>query len=139
MNQKDLQEKLVRYQILDNRIKVLMKRRELLVTKMLEIDTTLSTIEGIEKKKEKEIFLPLGSGVYVLGNLKRTKKMIVELGANIAMEETVEKTEKILKKRKNILTKGLQAVENEMVNLSNEMLKLEPEINALLKKSKTST
>jgi len=137
MNQKELQEKLVRYQILESRVKALMKRRELLVTKMLEIDTTLSTIEGIEKKTEKDIFLPLASGVYILGSLKKTKKMIVELGANIAIEETVEKTKKILKKRKNLLTKGLQAVENEMVNLSNEILKLEPEIRAMIEKSKT--
>ena len=139
MNQDKLQEKLVRYQILDSRVKVLMKRRELLVAKILEIETTLVTIGEIEKKKEEDLFLPLGSGVHVFGNLKRTKKMIVELGANIAIEESVEKTKKILKKRMNVLTKGLQTIENEMVNLSNEMLKLEPEIRAMMEKSKPST
>ena len=138
-NQKEIQEKLIRYQILESRVKALMKRRELLVTKMLEIETTLATIEEIEKKTEKEIFLPLASGVYVPGNLKKTKKMIVELGANITVEETVEKTKKILEKRKNTLNTALQTIEKEMTSLSNELLKLEPEIRALMEKSETST
>ena len=138
-DQKEIQEKVIRYQILEGRVQALMKRRDLLLTKMLEIDSTLNTIEEIKKKTEKEMFLPLGSGVYVLGNLKKTKKMIVELGANIAIEESVEKAKKILEKRKNTLNTGLQAVEKEMTSLSNELLKLEPEIRALMEKSKTST
>jgi len=138
MNQKGLQEKLVRYQILESRVKALIKRRDLLITKMFEIETTLSTIEEIRKKKEKDISLPLGSGVHVLGTLKKTKKMIVELGANIAIEETGERTKKILEKRKNVLNKGLQAVEREITGLSNELLKLEPEIRAMIEKSKTA-
>ena len=138
MNQKGLQEKLVRYQILESRVKALIKRRDLLITKMFEIETTLSTIEEIRKKTEKDISLPLGSGVHVLGTLKKTKKMIVELGANIAIEETGERTKKILEKRKNVLNKGLQAVEREITGLSNELLKLEPEIRAMIEKSKTA-
>ena len=138
-NQKEIQEKLIRYQILESRVKALMKRRDLLINKMLEIESTLSTIEEIKKKGEKDIFLPLGSGVHVLGNLKKVKKMIVELGANIAVEETVERAKKILEKRKNTLNSGLQTIEMEMTSLSNELLKLEPEIRAMIEKSEKST
>ena len=42
---KDIQEKVIRYQILDGRIKALMKRREMLVVKMVEMETTLNSIE----------------------------------------------------------------------------------------------
>jgi len=136
-DQKNIQEKLVRYQVLEGRINALIKRRDLLITKMLEIETTLSSIGEIEKNKEEEIFLPLGSSVHIPGTLKKTKKMIVELGMNIAVERNVEETKNILEKRKSILNSGLQAIEKEMVNLSNELLKLEPEIKALLEKAKT--
>jgi len=138
-DQKEIQEKLIRYQILDSRVKALLKRRDLLLTNMLEIETTLNTMKEIEKETEKEIFLPLASGVHVLGTLKKTKKMIVELGANVAIEETVERTKKILEKRKSTLNNALQTIENEMTSLSNELLKLEPEIRAMIEKSKTST
>ncbi|MDI6826106.1 MAG: prefoldin subunit alpha [Candidatus Aenigmarchaeota archaeon] len=137
MNEKkEIQGKLIRYQILDGRIKALLKRRELLIAKILEIETTLSTIEEIEKNKESEILLPFGSNVHVPGTLKDIKKMIVELGANMAIEEDVEETKKILEKRKNIINDGLRITENEITSLSNEMLKLESEIGALIEKIK---
>ena len=136
-DQKNIQEKLVRYQVLEGRINALIKRRDLLINKILEIETTLSSIKEIEKNKEGEIFLPLGSSVHIHGTLKKTKKMIVELGADIAVERNVEETKNILEKRKSILNSSLQAIEREMVNLGNELLNLEPEINALLEKAKT--
>jgi len=136
-DQKNIQEKLVRYQVLEGRINALIKRRDLLIAKMLEIETTLSSIGEIEKNKEGEIFLPLGSSVHIPGTLKKTKKMIVELGMGIVVERNVEETKDILEKRRSILNSGLQAIEKEMVNLSNELLNLEPEINALLEKAKT--
>ncbi len=134
MNQKELQEKLARYQILDSRVKALMSRRDLLLTKILEIETTLTSIEEIEKGKKQEILLPLGSNVHIPGNLRKVKKMIVELGANIAIETTVKKTKDILNKRKDVLEGGLKTIENQMTAISNELIRLEPEIKALLEK-----
>jgi prefoldin alpha subunit len=134
---KDIQEKVIRYQILDGRIKALMKRRELLVVKMVEIETTLNSIEEIGKSKENEILLPLGSNMHVSGALKDIKRIVVELGANIALEEDVEEAKKILEKRKNMINDGLQATEDEIVNLSNEFLRLEAELRSLIEKDKT--
>lgn len=137
MNQEELQEKLARYQILNSRVKALMSRRDLLLTKILEIETTLSSIEEVEKSKEQEILLPLGSNVHMPGTLKKTENMIVELGAGIAIESTVKKTKDILDKRKKLLEDGLKGMENEMVAISNELVRLEPEIKALLGKVRT--
>ena len=114
-----------------------MKRRELLVVKMVEIETTLSSIEEIGKNKENEILLPLGSNVHVPGTLKDLKRIVVELGANIAMEEDVEEVKKILEKRKSMINEGLQATEDEIMNLSNEILRLESELRILIEKEKT--
>lgn len=138
MNQKEFQEKLIRYQILDSRIKALMNRRDFLLRKILEIETTLSLMDEVKKSKGDEILLPLGSSVHVSGTLHKTKNMIVELGTDIAIECKAEKAKSILEKRKKIIEDGLQAIEKELVNLSNELLKLEPEIKAILEKTKSS-
>ena len=133
---KDFQEKLMRYQILDNRIKALMNRRDFLLGRILEIENTLSSVEEVQKSKGDEIFLPLGSSVHVPGTLHKTKNMIVELGADVAIECTTERAKEILEKRKKIIEDGLQAIEKELVNLSNDLLKLEPEIRTILEKTK---
>jgi prefoldin alpha subunit len=139
MDQREIQEKLARYQILDSRVKALINRRDLLLTKMLEIETTLNSVEEVKKSKGQEIFLPLGSNVHVPGTLKKINKMIVELGANIAIETTSEKTKDILEGRKKELENGLKVVENEMMVLNNELMRLRPEIQTLLEKARSQT
>lgn len=138
-DQKEFQKKMIRYQILDSRIKALAERRDLLLAKMLEIENTLNSISEIKKTKGKEIFLPLGANVHVPGTIKKTKKMIVELGANVAVERNVKETKEILRKRKGILEGGLWSIEKEMVDLSGELSRLEPEISALLEKVRATS
>lgn len=139
MGEKDVREKLLRYQLLENQAKVLMERRNFLLTKIMEMDSTLDSLEEVEKNKGKEISLPLGSGIHIPGTLNKTNKMIAEIGANIAIECTSNKAKEILNKRKDIISNGLQRLEKDIVNLSNELSKLEPEIRGMFKKSKSSS
>ena len=44
-----------------------------------------------------------------------------------------------MEKRKNTLNEGLQAIQKEMTSMSNELIKLEPEIRALVEKGKKSS
>ncbi len=133
VEQKEIQKKLIVYQMLENKANALMKRRKLLITKMLEIEFTLNSIDEIKKNGGENIVLPIGSGVHVKGELEKVDKMIVELGANTAIESTVEKTKEIVEKRKKILEDCLVSLEKEMVNVNNEIMKLQPEIQAMLR------
>jgi len=133
VEQKDIQKKLITYQILESRANALIKRRDILITRMLEIESTLNSIDELKKSGGENILLPIGSSVHVKGDLKKVDKMIVELGANTAIESSVEKTKQILEKRKKILEGGLASLEKEMVSVNNEIMKLQPEIRAMLR------
>jgi prefoldin alpha subunit len=137
-DQKDFQEKLVRYQILEGRVKALLQRREMLIAKMIEIENTLTSVEDVEKNKGCEILLPLGSNVHIPGTLKDVKKMIVEIGADVALEKDVVDAKKILGERKDIMNNGLQSIEKEITNITNEMLRIEQEIAALMGRTKNT-
>jgi prefoldin alpha subunit len=139
VEEKDIQRKLIKYQILESRANALMKNRESLITEMIEIESTLNSIDEIKKTNEESILLPIGSSVHIKGVLKKADKMIVELGANTAIESTVEKTKEILEKRRKILENGLVSLENELVSLNNEIIKLQPEIRAILEGNKKSS
>ena len=83
--------------------------------------------------------MPLGSNVHVPGALKNIKRIVVELGANVAVEEDVEEAKKIIEKRKNMINEGMQATEDEIINLSNEFLRLESELRSLMERDKTES
>jgi prefoldin alpha subunit len=139
VEQKEIQKKLIKYQILESRANALMKNREMLITKMLEIESTLNSIEELKKTNGEDILLPIGSSIHVKGELKKTDKMIAELGANTAIESTIEKTKEIIEKRRKILENDLISLENELISLSNEIARLQPEIRAMLGGSKESS
>ena len=132
--QKEFQEKMYRYQILEESAKTLVQRRELFVSRMMEIESTLNTIQEIQKSKKESIFLPLGSSVYVPGTVKKNTKMVVGLGADVAVEKNVQETKKVLEERKKVLEDGLGSVEKQMLTVGEELVRLEPEIKRLLNK-----
>lgn len=132
MENQELQERMVQYQLIQQRIEAFGERRELLLSKMIEMDTTINSINDIGKG---EALLPIGSGVHVPGVLEEPKKLIVELGADIAIEEDIDSVKKILEKRKKILENAMKSIEEEMVRLNNGLMKLEPEIRSMIEKS----
>jgi prefoldin alpha subunit len=138
VEQKEAQRKLLRFQILRGKSDALMKRRDELLLRMLDIESTLNSIKEIEKDSNKNILLPIGSDVHIKGTLEKLDKMIVALGADTAVESTVEKTKEILEKRRKVLEAGLKSLEDELINLNNELMKLQPEIVAMLQGSEKS-
>ena len=139
VERKEIQKKLITYQMLEGKANALLKRRELLVTKMIEVESTLNSLDDIKKGGGENILFPVGSGIHVKGTLKKVDKMVVELGSNTAIENTVQKTKQILQKRKKMLENGLISLENEMVNINKELIKLQPEIRAILSGTKKSS
>lgn len=126
--EKDLKSKLLEFQILENRLKVLESRRNIILAKIREIEETLNCIDEIERSGKREILLSIGSNVYARGNLKKEEKILVELGAGIVVEKRFEEAKNFLDKKLKILESGLNSIENEMVNLSGRLNRLGEEI-----------
>ena len=138
-DKKEFQEKLLLYQLLENKINSLMKRRDLVLNKIMEIETTISSLEELDKNKGEDILFPLGSNTFIPGTIKKKEKVIVELGANVAVEKDIEKTKEILQVGKNNLQTSLQTIEKELITSSREMAKLEPEIRYMVERTNASS
>lgn len=132
VERKELQEKIVAYRILEARLDSLLKQRDMLATKLVEIQTTLQSMDEIEKSKE-EVLFPIGSEAYTFGKIIDKKKMIVEIGANVALGKTVEEGKKILDKRKLEMEDALNSIQRNITEISSSLEQLGPEIQDLAK------
>jgi prefoldin alpha subunit len=132
-DQKELQEKILTYRILEARFDSLLKQRDMIANKLVEIQSTLASIDEIEKSEE--ILFPIGAEAYTPGKITDKKKLIVEIGASIAMEKTIEEGKEILNKRKTELENSLNNMQKDMIEISNAMSMLAPEIQILSRKS----
>ena len=134
MSEKDLQEKIFQFQVLEDKFKELNQKRELFTIKLAELEQTKQAIDDIAGSNDDEILIPLGSGVFVPGKLEKKEKMIVSLGENAAMEKDVEEIKSILEKRRKILEEGIESVKKSMLNIAQEMQAIQVEAQELLHK-----
>jgi len=130
---KELQEKILTYRILESRLDGLLKQREMVVSKLIEIQNTLGSMEEMEKTKSEKIMynFPLGAGAYTIGPVIDKKKLIVEVGANIGIEKSLEEGKQILGKRKAEIENGLNNLHKEIAEISAALDQLGPEIQGM--------
>ena len=124
---KEMQEKILTYRILENRLDSFLKQREMVVSKLIEIQNTLSSMDEIEKSKE-DILFPIGAEAYAFGKVVDKKRVMVDIGANVILEKTVEEGKQILEKRKVEIETGLGEIQREAAEMSAALEQLGPEI-----------
>jgi prefoldin alpha subunit len=134
-SEKELQEKVIAYRIIESRIESMLRQREALVNKLMEIETTLRSIEEVERTDEELLFSP-GSEVHFIGKVTDRKKVIVEIGANTALEKTFEEGKEILKKRKAEIENLVVNIEKNLLHLSSGLQELESQLNEMAEMGK---
>lgn len=129
--ERQLQERVLAYRILESRIDSLAKQREFLAGRLVELQTTLESIGEIEKGGEEMLF-PIGSAAYTLGKVVDKTRMIVEVGAGIALEKDFQEAREILKGRMKDIQDALVTVQRNMQETSESLQILEPEIQRMI-------
>ena len=76
-----------------------------------ELRVSSMTLDGLEKeKKHAQLFVPIGGGSYVKARLETAKKVVVGIGADVAVERTVKEAKEELEVRIAELEKTREAL-----------------------------
>jgi prefoldin alpha subunit len=98
--QREMQEKVLVYQILQNQMEELSKQAALLEAKVNELGVTEAALDEIKGVKEgSETLVPLGAGVYGHGRLVEKDKVMVDVGAGIVAKKTINETLSVVRGR----------------------------------------
>jgi len=127
---KELQEKMIAYRLLEAKLDSLLKQREIIASKVVEIQATLESIEEIEKSGESVLF-PIGAEAYTLGKVVDKKRLIVEVGSGVALEKNIEEGKEILNKRREDVENVLNSIQKDIMDVSSGLEQLGPEIRKL--------
>ena len=127
---KKLEERIIAYRVLEARLNSLVKQRDLLSSKLAEVRSTLESIEEIEKSEE--VLFPLASGAYTLGKIIDKQKIVLSIGANIALEKSLIEAKKFLNERKDEIEKALTQINKEISQISFNLQVLEKEIGKIV-------
>ncbi len=100
MVSEELQKKYITFQLAKQQLEAMLEQKNTLEKRMSELAATMEALEGLEKaKKGEDIWSTLGSGAFVQSSLKDADKVLVSVGAGVAIRKGREEAIAILRAR----------------------------------------
>jgi prefoldin alpha subunit len=97
-----------------------MKRNEMLIVKQ-----SMSELKG---QTGKEILVPIGSGVFLKGQLNDDKSILDEVGANVIAEKTINQADELIEQQLEEIEKLQNKMRGELIMCVEQLQRLEPEL-----------
>ncbi|UCF59232.1 MAG: prefoldin subunit alpha [Candidatus Bathyarchaeota archaeon] len=108
----------VELRILEGTAEALQSRINLVNAALTELRVTNMTLEGLGKeKKDASLFVPIGGGSYIKARLESADKMIVGIGANVAVEKTIKVAKENMSKRTADLEKTRTSLQQQITQV----------------------
>ncbi|MGD9131839.1 MAG: prefoldin subunit alpha [Candidatus Bathyarchaeota archaeon] len=96
---------------LEETVNELQSRINLTNSALTELRISSMTLEGLEtEKKDAQLFVPIGGGSYVKARLETSKRVVVGIGAEVAVEKTLKAAKEELETRIAELEKTREAL-----------------------------
>jgi len=97
MNEKELQQKYIEFQMIEEQLKQATEQIQELNNKMLELDYLKKALdEYTGLKKGSEILAPISSGIFIKAKIQDNEKMLVNVGHGTVVEKDIDGTKKLL-------------------------------------------
>lgn len=99
------------------------------------------TLEGLEKEKNPELFVPIGGSSYIKTKLEDRDKVIVGMGAGVSVEKTWPEAKDIVKKRLEDVEKTMASLQRQFAGVAGKVDEDRNKLEALaaeLRKRKAS-
>ena len=129
--EKKLQEKVMAYKMLENRLEALGRQQQMFTQRLIEINNTIASIEEI-KKGEKDILFPLGSAAFAKGEVSDEKKIIVDIGAGVVFEKDISDGIALLEDRRKEIENAAMVLKNEIDTIAQQMQVIEADTQRII-------
>jgi prefoldin alpha subunit len=102
INQQELQERYMEFQLLQRQIGELQKQAQLFAQQLAELDASIQSLDELKSiKKGTEILVPIHPGIFAKAQIMDTSELTINAGSGVAMGKSVEDTKNMLKEQQN--------------------------------------
>ncbi len=134
--EQEVQQKLVLYQMLGQRLEQINEQARVLEQRMLELETTRQALEDMKGLKQgNEVLIPLGSGCYTHGKTMDSGRLLCDLGAGIMINKSPQEAKTVLDGKKTEIERLSETLQGEAKSAVEKMNELGPELQEFMQKS----
>lgn len=132
MSEEQAQQLMYQLQILESYLTDLIQRETTLVTLLRDLASSIESIKGIGDKTESETLISLGVGTYVKTKIFSNDKVILNLGAGVAIEKDRDSAINFLESRIKEIEIALQDTEARKQDIAMKLEQGKTELRKLL-------
>jgi prefoldin alpha subunit len=123
-------------QYLENTMQIIQQRISLVDAAVTEMQVAVSTIEGLEKETVgADILVPIGGGSYIHATVGNNERLIVGIGADIALEKSLSESIESYKNRMDELQKARSGLEQQLEEVASRLSKGRQELQQIAKEA----
>ena len=133
MEQQELQQKYMEYQMIDQNIKQLQQQLETADQQIIAIMATVQSLDEYKTLKDgSEILVPLNNGIFTKATLKKEDSLLINVGSSVIVDKSVEDTKKLIEKQKGEMEKIKEQISGNINKLIERATSLEKELGQIM-------
>lgn len=126
-------EMFMEFQALEQNIKQLQKQLELIMGQMIELTATNKSLDEFANiNVNKEVFIPLSSGIFAKANISNTQELLVNVGANVVIKKDTPSTKNLIIKQIDEIRGMQKQMTEELEKMTTHASELETRIHSLV-------
>lgn len=130
VSEQDARNLLMQHREYQARAEAIQQQRSMVQVSIEECVRALGTITELDSLEgEMETMLPIGSGSFLHAKLNKIDNVVVNIGAGISVEKSVEGAKETLNKRKGELEKVLEQMTQSLTQISQNMKAIEDTVS----------
>ncbi len=134
MNEEKARQKFMEMQMLSEQLKQIHAQLEVIETKKEELAQSIDNIGSIKSMKQgSNLLTPLADGIFLKATLANTQNVLVNVGAGVVVEKTLEEAQRLLAEKQNELAQYETDLNSELQKLQQYGKNLEKELEELIK------
>jgi len=131
VDQEELQEKYMQFQMAQQQLEELNKALETLQEQKAELEISVNAMKEIEKAAPNNDFLaPLANGIFIKGKITDNQKLVVNVGSGITVERTPTEVVKLLEKQQEEVMQQLVEIQAVITELNAQMMAIYKELQS---------
>lgn len=123
---------LAEVRLLESTAEAVQSRINFVNAALTELNLAKMNLEGIEKEKaETSLLVPIGGGSYIKAKIESTEKIVVGIGAGVAVEKTFSEAKEILSKRIEELENLYGRLQQQLAQISQKIQEDRAKLNEI--------
>ncbi len=125
-------EKYLEFQLLMQQFQQLQQNQTALekhIKDLFNLKANLETVSNLNSNSES--LIPLGSGIFLKGELKDTETVVINVGVGICVEKTVEEAKETVSNQLNEVTVVLEQINEDLEETKHKLMDLQNELQSM--------